>query len=138
MQHWLAKVGLGPFYIIENVQYAEAFHRGHADDIDMAVALAQWGEVQVELIQQRNDAPSIYTEFPGRKLGGLQHRRRHDAQPRRTISSTLRAEGIEPVQWGATGQRHPLRLRRHGRAARRHDRIDRARPGDRRLLRAGA
>jgi hypothetical protein len=29
--------------------------------------------VQVELIQQFNDAPSIYTEFAGRKRGGLQH-----------------------------------------------------------------
>ncbi len=74
MQHWLQKIGLGPFH----------HHRGRAAtpkpgiaacraDIDMAVALAQWGEVQVELIHQRNDAPSIYTEFPGRKLGGLQH-----------------------------------------------------------------
>ena len=73
MQHWLQKVGLGPFFMIENVQLRRSAYRGTPADIDMSVALAQWGEVQVELIQQFNDTPSIYTEFPGRKLGGLQH-----------------------------------------------------------------
>jgi hypothetical protein len=102
MHHWIGKVGLGPFYQIENVQYAEAFHRGLPSNIDMTVALAQWGEVQVELIQQRNDAPSIYTEFPGRKLGGLQHL----GVMTRSVAddlAALRTEGIEAVQWGATG-----------------------------------
>ena len=104
MQHWLQKIGLGPFFIIEHVQYAEACHRGVPTDIDMAVALAQWGEVQVELIQQRNDAPSIYTEFPGRKLGGLQHRRRHDARScAADLAAAARQMASKPVQWGATG-----------------------------------
>jgi methylmalonyl-CoA/ethylmalonyl-CoA epimerase len=101
MQHWLGKVGLGPFYQIENVQYAEAYHRGLPANIDMTVALAQWGAVQVELIQQRNEVPSIYTEFPGRKLGGLQHL----GVMTRSVAAdlgALRAEGIEAVQWGAT------------------------------------
>ena len=102
MQHWLQKIGLGPFFIIENVQYAEAYHRGVPTDIDMAVALAQWGEVQVELIQQRNDAPSIYMEFPGRALGGLQHCgvMTHDLA---ADLEQLSRHKIEPVQWGATG-----------------------------------
>jgi hypothetical protein len=101
MQHWLQKIGLGPFHIIEDVRYAEAWHRGVRADIEMAVALAQWGEVQVELIHQRNDAPSIYTEFPGRKLGGLQH----VGVMTRDLAAdlaTLRGEGISAVQWGAT------------------------------------
>ena len=106
-------------------------------DIDMAVALAQWGEVQVELIHQRNDAPSIYTEFPGRTLGGLQH----VGVMTRDLAADLaklRGRSISSRAVGRDGERHPLRLRRHRRATRRHDRVDRAWPGDRRLLLAGA
>ena len=102
MQHWLQKVGLGPFFMIENVQYAEAYFRGAPANIEMSVALAQWGEVQVELIQQFNDTPSIYTEFPGRKLGGLQHCGVMTDDVKRDLAA-LREEDIEPVQWGATG-----------------------------------
>jgi hypothetical protein len=59
------------------------------------------GAVQVELIQQLNDAPSIYQDYPGRALGGLQHvgvmTESLDAHLAR-----LAPHGIEPVQWGAT------------------------------------
>jgi methylmalonyl-CoA/ethylmalonyl-CoA epimerase len=101
-QHWMQKVGLGPFFMIENVQYAEAYYRGAPAEIAMSVALAQWGEVQVELIQQFNEAPSIYTDFPGRTLGGLQHCGVMTHDLTQDIAA-LRTENIEPVQWGATG-----------------------------------
>src|SRR5512143_1363312 len=97
MQHWLEKVGIGPFLVLEHVKFAQVLHRGQPTDIDMSVALAQWGEVQVELIQQFNDAPSIYTEFPGRTQGGLQH----VGVMTNSVADDLvrlKARGIEPVQ----------------------------------------
>ncbi len=101
MNHWVDKVGIGPFFVLEHVQFAEAYYRGARADVDMSVALAQWGEVQVELIHQFNDAPSIYSSFPARAQGGLQH------VGVMTNSVTddlerLRGAGIEPVQWGST------------------------------------
>jgi hypothetical protein len=73
MAHWLGKVGIGPFYVMPHIVFAEALYRGRPTTADISVALAQWGDVQVELIQQFNDEPSIYRDFPGRTLGGLQH-----------------------------------------------------------------
>ncbi|HEX7373590.1 MAG TPA: VOC family protein [Steroidobacteraceae bacterium] len=102
MRHWLEKVGIGPFLVLEHVKFAQVLHRGQPTDIDMSVGLAQWGEVQVELIQQFNDAPSIYTDFPGRKQGGLQH----VGVMTESVADDLvrlQARGIEPVQQGHTG-----------------------------------
>jgi hypothetical protein len=102
MRHWLDKVGIGPFFVLEHVKFAQVLHRGQPTDIDMSVALAQWGAVQVELIQQYNDAPSIYTEFAGRKQGGLQHLGVMTDSVADDLAR-LKKRGIEPVQQGHTG-----------------------------------
>ncbi|MEV0247619.1 VOC family protein [Nocardia sp. NPDC050712] len=39
----------------------------------MSIALANSGDLQIELIQQRNDAPSLYREFLDSGREGLQH-----------------------------------------------------------------
>ena len=38
-----------------------------------SVALANSGEMQVELIQTRNDVPSMYRDYMQKGLRGLQH-----------------------------------------------------------------
>ena len=62
---------------------------------------AQWGEVQVELIVQHDDSPSIYSEFTAAHGYGLQHvgvlTEDLDAQLDR-----LKPLGVTPTQWGAT------------------------------------
>lgn len=101
IQHWLRRIGLGPFFVLSNVQFADVYYRGQRANVEMSVALAQWGEVQVELIQQLNASPSIYQDFPGRAHGGLQHvgvmTDSLDAHLAR-----LAPQGLQPVQWGAT------------------------------------
>lgn len=99
--HWSGTVGVGPFYVLEHVQFAETFYKGTPITVDMSVAAGQWGPVQVELVQQFNDARSIYTEFPGRDLGGLQHVGVMTDSVERDLTH-LRAAGIDPVQWGST------------------------------------
>ena len=41
--------------------------------MEMSVALANSGDLQIELIQQRNNAPSMYKEFLDSGREGLQH-----------------------------------------------------------------
>ena len=69
MEHWTGTVGVGPFFVMSHIKFAEAIYRGAPTDADISVAVAQWGEVQVELIQQFNESPSIYSHFPGRAAG---------------------------------------------------------------------
>jgi hypothetical protein len=83
------------------VQFAEVLYRGQPTDADISVAVAQWGEVQVELIQQFNESPSIYSHFPGRAAGGLQHVGVMTNSVADDLEQ-LKSRGIEAVQRGST------------------------------------
>ena len=72
-EHWARTLGVGPFFVVENVGFAECRYRGEPTDIDMSVAIAYSGELQIELVEQHNDAPSIYRDFLETSGPGLQH-----------------------------------------------------------------
>ena len=73
MRHWVEVLGVGPWYYIERVQTDWFRHRGADSAAEMSIALANSGDLQIELIQQRNDAPSLYKEFIDAGHEGLQH-----------------------------------------------------------------
>jgi len=73
MKHWVEVMGVGPWYYIDRVEIDWFRHRGMDSDVEMSIALANSGDLQIELIQQRNDAPSMYKEFLDAGHEGLQH-----------------------------------------------------------------
>ncbi len=73
MGHWTQVLGVGPFYYIERVKMDWFRYRGAASDAEVSIALANSGDLQIELIQQRNDAPSMYRDFLASGREGLQH-----------------------------------------------------------------
>ena len=73
MKHWSEVLGVGPWFYIEDVKTDWFTHRGVPSDVKMSIALANSGDLQIELIQQRNDAPSMYKEFLDAGFEGLQH-----------------------------------------------------------------
>lgn len=101
VEYWSGTIGVGPFYLLEHIPFGAVYFRGASLTLDMSVAVAQWGDMQIELIQQHNAVPSIYSEFLARHGEGLQHlgvmTDSLDAHLER-----LRPLGIEPVQWGST------------------------------------
>jgi len=99
--HWV-KLGVGPFFLLEHISFGECFYKGNPTHIDMSVAVGQWGEVQVELITQHNATSSIYTEVAVGPQGALQHLgvMTHSVKAELARYAAL---GIEPVQWGSTG-----------------------------------
>jgi hypothetical protein len=99
--HWSAKVGVGPFYALEHIAFGPVYFRGRPLALDMSVAIAQWGEIQIELIQQHGAVASIYSEFAARHGEGLQHVGVMTANLDQHLER-LKGNGIEPVQWGAT------------------------------------
>jgi Glyoxalase/Bleomycin resistance protein/Dioxygenase superfamily len=72
MQQWV-RHGVGPWFYIERVQTDYFRHRGVDSPVQLSIALANSGDVQIELIQQRNDAPSMYREFLDSGRSGAQH-----------------------------------------------------------------
>ncbi|MGY4472453.1 hypothetical protein ACVWWK_008162 [Bradyrhizobium sp. LB9.1b] len=73
MKHWIDVMGVGPWYYMDRVKTDWFRHRGENSAVEMSIALANSGDLQIELIQQRNDAPSLYREFLDSGHEGLQH-----------------------------------------------------------------
>ena len=63
MDYWSTVLGVGPFFYAERVPVVNFTYRGAPSAPVTSVALANSGAVQVELIQQRNDAPTMYRDF---------------------------------------------------------------------------
>lgn len=74
MAHWTQVLGVGPFHYFERVPIDDFRYRGEPSAIDVSIALANSGPLQIELIEQRNHARSMYRDFLSRQpRGGLQH-----------------------------------------------------------------
>ena len=70
LEHWLAK-GAGPFWVARRQTDFELFYREDPVKLDLSVAWGQFGAIQIELVQQHNDAPSAFRDsFPGEIPGG--------------------------------------------------------------------
>ena len=73
LAHWTSELGVGPFFYFERVPVEDFRYRGEPSPIEVSIALANSGSLQIELIQQRNDAPSMYRDFLVAGREGLQH-----------------------------------------------------------------
>jgi hypothetical protein len=73
LKHWTEVMGVGPFYYIDRVKCDWFTYKGEPSPVEMSIALGNTGDLQIELIQQRNDAPSMYMDFLNAGREGLQH-----------------------------------------------------------------
>ena len=73
MKHWAEKLGIGPFLYLEDAPFADFHFRGAPSGARASLAFAHAGRLQIELIQPRNDAPSMYKDFLAAGHEGLQH-----------------------------------------------------------------
>jgi hypothetical protein len=67
--------GSGPFYVVDQVILPFCEYRGKAAQWSMSSAFGQWGGMQVEFMQQNDEAPSIFHDvFPaGSGRYGMHH-----------------------------------------------------------------
>ena len=102
MAHWSEKLGIGPWFYAPRVPIENYFYRGAAYEPHNSVALANSGFIQCELIQCRNDVPSMYRDFLQAGHTGLQHvaywTRNYDEDLARAAS-----HGFQPVMGGEVG-----------------------------------
>lgn len=73
VRFWTQTMGVGPFFRMPHIRYKAARYMGQPSNIDFSVLIAQWGEVQVELIEQHCDSPSIYRSWLDAGHEGVQH-----------------------------------------------------------------
>ncbi len=73
MDHWARVLGVGPWYYNPRVPIRNYFYRGERHEPHNSVALANAGGLQIELLQTRNDVPSMYRDFLRAGHQGVQH-----------------------------------------------------------------
>lgn len=74
MVHWSQVCGVGPWFYTDRLAVTAFTYRGQRHDgIHLSIALANSGDVQLELIQQCCDTPSMYRDFLAAGREGMQH-----------------------------------------------------------------
>ncbi|AKS31936.1 VOC family protein [Mycolicibacterium goodii] len=106
VRHWVERVGVGPFFYIEAQPLSQFVYRGQTSEPIFSVALAQHGPIQIELIQQRNGAPSAFKEFTDARREGLQHIAYWTEDFEALCSQVTKAGHVE-VQSGRSGSGGP-------------------------------
>jgi methylmalonyl-CoA/ethylmalonyl-CoA epimerase len=61
LKYWTETMGVGPFFMLQNVQLGEMKYLGEPTDAVFSIAIGYWGDIQIELIRAENDSPSIYS-----------------------------------------------------------------------------
>ncbi|MFZ1491553.1 MAG: VOC family protein [Ilumatobacteraceae bacterium] len=74
--HWARTMGVGPWLLEEHVTVSEYEHLGTARGaVDITLATAQLGSLQMQLLAQHDDHPSAFLDFVERTQGegGMHH-----------------------------------------------------------------
>ena len=70
---WTNTMGAGPFFALDHVILDDLKYKGEAATIDFSMVVGYWGDLQIELIRQHNDVPSIYKSWRDEGREGLHH-----------------------------------------------------------------
>jgi len=73
LNYWINTIGAGPFYHNPHIVFETMHYMGEPTALDMSSWLGYWGETQIEIIKQHNDAPSIFKDWRSRGLEGIHH-----------------------------------------------------------------
>ncbi|MDB5687613.1 MAG: hypothetical protein JWR77_2202, partial [Rhizorhabdus sp.] len=63
MARWTQATGIGPFFVGRHVPVDDVVHRGTPGSYDHSSAIAQWGDVQLELMEQHCGSPSAIADI---------------------------------------------------------------------------
>lgn len=102
LRTWVS-AGVGPWYVFDPLPIQQFSHRSGSTAVPRAkVALAYSGDVQLELIEQLDDAPTMYREFLAAGHQGLQHVAYLPADYDAAVAAGL-GQGWELGQQGSAG-----------------------------------
>lgn len=101
MEGWLA-TGIGPWLVLRSFAQTGSEFRGAETSPVVSIAFANSGELQLELIVQEDESPSVYKEFTSRGRTGFHHVAFWSEEFETTLSRAEQA-GWPVVQSGSTG-----------------------------------
>ena len=107
MAQWHEATDVGPFFVLPDVRPDRWTHHGAPAELVMRMALAQSGDMQIELIEQLSEAPSVYTDIhPKGSAGGFHHL----LTMTRDLDEDVAAYAKRGVQPGCLGGNGPLKF----------------------------
>lgn len=140
MRHWSFNLGIGPFFVKRMLLFADFHFEGKSRKSPcVSIALANSGDMQIELIQQHDQTPSIYLDSNAQAEARFHHfsswltRKNLDLARSKNLSRggiiaqecTIPASGVRLIYWsqGPTGSGTYFEISDLGEAAH-QDRID--------------
>lgn len=73
MRQWIDTARVGPWFLLDSFTGTDPVYRGQASTADIAIAMGFAGHMNIELIQPKNDAPSVYKEWIDKRGYGFHH-----------------------------------------------------------------
>jgi hypothetical protein len=73
MNWWLMDGKTGPWFLLESFTGPDQMYRGEQSLADVAIAMSFNGHMNIELIQPKDDHPSVYKETIEKKGYGFHH-----------------------------------------------------------------
>jgi catechol 2,3-dioxygenase-like lactoylglutathione lyase family enzyme len=70
---WIDHAKTGPFFLLESFWAEDQRYRGEPSQADVAIAMGFAGHMNIELIQPKDDKPSVYREIIERRGYGFHH-----------------------------------------------------------------
>jgi hypothetical protein len=73
MRTWIAKLNVGPWFLLDHFGGVNPRYRGQESKADVALAMSFAGHMNIELIQPNDAHPSVYREWIDRHGYGFHH-----------------------------------------------------------------
>jgi methylmalonyl-CoA/ethylmalonyl-CoA epimerase len=73
LKFWTQKMGAGPFFEANHIKLQNVKYLGQPIDLDFSLAIGYWGDIQIELVRQHNDVPSIFSTWLRNGHEGVHH-----------------------------------------------------------------
>jgi hypothetical protein len=70
IEQWV-DLGVAPWFVIRDIPMEGCWYRGQPSNPVISIAVSNSGDMQIELIQQHDETPSIYQEFMAATGGGF-------------------------------------------------------------------
>ncbi|CAN7629574.1 VOC family protein [Phenylobacterium sp. LjRoot219] len=61
MRYFVEAWGMGPWFVLRNMK-ASMLYKGQPRELEVSIAMANCGDLQFEIVEQHNDAPSLYQD----------------------------------------------------------------------------
>jgi Glyoxalase/Bleomycin resistance protein/Dioxygenase superfamily len=73
IERWHQMWGTGPFIVRRHIVMDKVWYRGTPTTLDISAAFVQAGQLQIEFVEQHDDAPSAFHDMYPRGQQGVHH-----------------------------------------------------------------